>query len=67
MKGKKEFTSEEADVIITLIRQKLSADRSKQKTIRLKIRRLGFYASDFLLSGGYNVNDFKQSITIIDK
>ena len=66
MKGKKVFSSKEADVIISLIRQKLSADRSRQKTIRAKIRRLGFYASDFGLRGGYNVNDFKQSITVID-
>ena len=67
MKGKKVFTKGEAEIIIDLIRQKLSADSTRQKNIRAKIRRLGFYATDFGIGGGYDEYDFKQSVTILDK
>jgi hypothetical protein len=36
----------------------VAADTQQQKVIRNKIRGLGFYASDFGLSGGYDQNDF---------
>lgn len=58
MKGKKTFSQAEAEQIIALIAEKLKADASEQKSIRNKIRKLGFYASDFGISGGYTVNDF---------
>lgn len=64
MKGKSKFTKEEAIIIEQLIAQKLKADTSKQKSIRAKIRRLGFCASDFSLRGGYTVNDFRNNVTI---
>ena len=66
MKGKKVFTSEEARIIIDLIRQKLTSGKYEQQKCRRKIRRIGFYASDFGLRGGYDEYDFKRCITIID-
>lgn len=64
MNGKGQFTKQEAQVIEQLIAQKLKADTSKQKSIRAKLRRLGFYASDFGLRGGYTVSDFRINVII---
>ena len=66
MKGKKVFTSEEARIIIDLIRQKVTSGKYEQQKCRRKIRRIGFYASDFGLRGGYDEYDFKRFITITD-
>lgn len=60
MKGKSQFTKEEAKQIEQLIRQKLVAGASEQKGIRQKIRKIGFYASDFGIGGGYTVDDFRR-------
>jgi hypothetical protein len=65
MKGKKVFTNPIAQEIIDLINKKVTASSDKQRGIRTKIRRLGFYASDFGLSGGYTSKDFKRFVTII--
>ncbi len=65
MKGKSTFTKTEADAIIALIREKLKSDTVKQKSIRNKIRRLGFYASDFGLGGGYTEHDFLRVVTVV--
>lgn len=64
MKGKSIFTRTEADIIIALIQKKLESDTNTQKGIRKKIRDLGFYASDFGISGGYIVEDFLSVVTI---
>jgi hypoxanthine-DNA glycosylase len=64
MKGKSTFTRSEADAIIALIRQKLQANSAEQKSIRDKIRKIGFYASDFGFGGGYNEFDFLRVVTI---
>ena len=58
MRTKAYFTRAEADLIIALIKEKLKADTVKQKGIRAKIRRIGFWADDFGLGGGYTVADF---------
>jgi len=58
MKGKSQFTKEEAREIEDLIALKLQSENAKQKGIRAKIRRRGFYASDFGLNGGYTIADF---------
>lgn len=51
MQGKKSFTKSEADAIRELLKEKVRSDRSKQKTIRGKIRKkYGFYISDFTFS-----------------
>jgi hypothetical protein len=67
MKGRNQFTSEEAKEIVTLIRQKLESNSSEQKSIRNKIRRIGFYASDFGLRNGYTAEDFLRVVTITGK
>lgn len=64
MKGKSHFTREEAKEIEKLITLKFKADSVKQKGNRNKIRKLGFYASDFGLRGGYSVQDFRNAITL---
>lgn len=64
MKGKNHFTIQQAKAIEKLIAQKLVADTNQQKSIRQKIRNLGFYASDFGLRGGYTVQDFRNAVTI---
>lgn len=46
-KGKTDFTAQEIRELKNLIRQRVCADRADQKTIRNKMRRLGFYGSDF--------------------
>ena len=46
MKGKNVFTQNEINEIVALIRQRCSADRGKQKQIRAKMRRIGFYGQD---------------------
>lgn len=67
MKGKVTFTQTETDTIISLIEQKLKSDSTTQKSIRQKIRNLGFYAKDdFGISGGYTVEDFLKVVTIIN-
>ncbi len=64
MRSKTTYTQTEADEIIDLIRQKLDADSTRQKGIRAKIRRLGFYASDFGFMGGYTEQDFLSVVQI---
>lgn len=59
MKGKKEFTDFEANQIRKLINQKLYSSKIEQKSIRDKIRILGFYFSDFSSKKGYSVQDFE--------
>lgn len=62
MKGKSIFTNLEIEAISKLIAAKIEADSSTQKSLRAKIRKLGFYASDFGLGGGYTVADFLSVI-----
>jgi hypothetical protein len=58
MKGKMTFTRDEVDQISRLIRKKVDSDKKTQQALRKKIRKLGFYASDFGLGGGYTEKDF---------
>ncbi len=67
MKSKPYFTQAEADAIVRLIKEKLAADPSKQKGIRDKIRKLGFYASDYGFRDGYTVQQFLSVAKIIGK
>lgn len=63
-RGKTIFTKEEATEIIALINEKLNSDTNKQKAIRDKIRKIGFYFSDFHTLGKdeYNVECFTDLI-----
>ncbi|WP_204987502.1 hypothetical protein [Sphingobacterium bovisgrunnientis] len=65
MKGKAEFTVEEAVQIENLIEHKLRATSNEQKGIREKIRKLGFHAADFGVRGGFTVADFKRVVRIV--
>lgn len=62
MKGKRKFTKNEIDLIKYLIKQKCSADRNTQKTIRNKIRKIGFYYTDFSNTKGYTPEGFEELI-----
>lgn len=63
MKGKRKFTQKEAEQIRILIREKNRVTPGQQKTIRYKIRKLGFYYSDFSSSKeGYTIADFDALI-----
>ena len=46
MKGRYVFTKSEINELRELIRQRVKADRSKQKGIRDKMRAIGFYGRD---------------------
>ncbi|WP_143806976.1 hypothetical protein [Papillibacter cinnamivorans] len=64
MRGKRIFTEKEAAEIRVLIKQK-QHEPDKQKAIRDKIRRRGFYYNDFRPNrndGGYTVEDFNELI-----
>ena len=45
-KGKDIFTQKEVDELVTLIRRRCSASRDEQKTIRNRMRKIGFYGRD---------------------
>ena len=63
MKGKKTFTKSEANKIIHLLGLKVNSERNKQKTIRDKIRRIGFYITDFDQTySGFTKRDFNVLI-----
>lgn len=65
MKSKKSFTKNETDEIVNLIIEKLKATPTKQKGIRDKIRKIGFYASDYGLRDGYTAEQFLQVANIV--
>ena len=46
MKGTNVFTKSEINELRELIRQRVKADRSTQKSIRNKMRAIGFYGHD---------------------
>lgn len=55
MKGKKQFSQSEITELKCLIKERIKADRSRQKGIRARMRRIGFYSSDF------GINDSQPS------
>lgn len=64
MQGRNRFTSIEANQIRKLLRDKVKAGRTEQKTIRGKIRGLGFFITDFTGSkDGFSVADFETLIS----
>ena len=62
MKGKKSFTILEIDTIKKLINKKVRATKNHQKVIRNRIRKIGFYFSDFSSKKGYNKKDLESLI-----
>src|SRR3954453_8041200 len=63
VQGRSEFTRAEIEELRRLIREKQTADRSRQKALRAKMRGLGFYISDFAFDyGGFVVSDLDELI-----
>lgn len=61
MKGKNRFSKTELEQLKILIKEKQSADKTKQTSIRNKIRKIGFYFSDFSnQKKGYDNSDLEQ-------
>lgn len=50
MKGRNQFSQSEIKELKSLIKARIKADRSRQKRIRARMRRIGFYGSDFGLN-----------------
>ena len=62
MKGKNEFTKEKIAQLKSLITERCKADSSKQKGIRAKMRRLGFYGGDDFGINDMTIEKFEQLI-----
>lgn len=58
MAGRRSFTGPEIDELRRLIREKQTADRDRQKFLREKMRRIGFYITDFADYSGFTASDF---------
>lgn len=56
------FTKSEYTELKKLISQKVLADRSEQKKIRDKIRKIGFHYSNFSSKKGYDVSDLEELV-----
>jgi hypothetical protein len=56
------FTESEYTELKRLISKKVLADRSEQKKIRDKIRKIGFHYSDFSSKKGYTVSDLEELV-----
>lgn len=58
-----EFTPEEADEILHLLREVRRADRSRQKGLRARLRRIGFYITDYVHDqAGFTASDFDDLV-----
>jgi hypothetical protein len=63
LKGRDTFTSDEVVAIRRLLREKAKADGAGQKSVRSKLRKLGFYISDFAFGeAGFEVADFDRLV-----
>ena len=62
MKGKGTFTQTEISELRDLIKERIKADRSRQKGIRAKMRKIGFYGSDDFGIIDMQPSDFERLI-----
>lgn len=62
MKGKNIFTEQEAIIIRELLIEKVRSTSNKQKGIRNRIRKLGFYITDYTNKKHFTVDDFNELI-----
>ena len=63
MNGRREFTHSQALRIKDLLCKKMRANREEQKTIRQRIRDIGFFISDFDRTySGFGVDDFERLV-----
>ena len=63
MLGRSTFTASEAAELRELIGEKQTTDRTRQKTLRARMRRIGFYISDFADYAGFTVSDFDDLVS----
>ena len=62
--GRTTFTAAEIEELRRLVREKQTADRSRQKALRARMRAIGFYISDFAAdAGGFVVSDLDDCST----
>jgi hypothetical protein len=62
--GRNEFTAEEIDEIRGALRELRRAYPSRQKTIRSRLRRVGFYITDYSHdTDGFTVSDFDEMLS----
>ena len=59
---KNEFTKDEFRELQNLISKKVLADRDEQKSIRNRIRKIGFHFSDFSSKKGYDISDLESLV-----
>ena len=62
-KGKNEFTQKEVDELILLIRRRCNASKEEQKSIRRKMRSIGFYGGDDFGITDMTVEKFNKLIS----
>lgn len=62
MTGRRSFSTDEAEELRRLIREKQTADGSRQKSLRARIRRIGFRISEYEVYGGFTVSDFDDLV-----
>ena len=62
MKGKSTFSATEISELRSLIKERIKADRSRQKGIRAKMRKIGFYGSDDFGITDLHPSDFESLI-----
>ncbi len=64
MPGRNEFTDEEIDEIRDALRELRRVDSGRQKTIRGRLRRIGFYITDYSHdANGFTVSDFDEMLS----
>lgn len=63
MKGKNTFSLNEISELKNLIKERIKADRSRQKGIRATMRRIGFYGSDDFGITDMQPSDFERLIS----
>ena len=61
---KKQFTETEIDPLRGLFQEKEIANRAKQKNIRAKMRKIGFYITDY--ADNMNLSEFGSDDSKID-
>lgn len=64
MSGRHEFTDDELDEIRDSLRELRRVDSGRQKTIRGRLRRIGFYITDYSHdANGFTVSDFDEMLS----
>jgi len=64
MAGRMSFTCDEIEELRSLLRELRRADRDTQKRIRARMRRIGFYITDFSHDAdGFTASDLDELIS----